>query len=477
MGNRQSTPLQTCLGAVCSGRAGCVSYPSDPLFQLSWVKPYNLAIPVTPVAVIRPSSADEVAGAVKCAVQSGVHVQAKSGGHSYANFGLGGQDGGLMIDLASLKDFSMDWQTWQATFGAGYRLGELDKQLHSNGGRAMAHGTCPGVGIGGHATIGGLGPMSRMWGSALDHVVEVQVVTATGDIKTASETQNADLFWALRGAGASFGIITRFTVRTHPEPGNVVQYTYGLSFGRQTHMAPAYRAWQALAGDPGLDRRFSTLFIAQPLGALITGTFYGTKAEYEATGIEARLPVGGELDTKLDIRVTDWLGHLAHLAEETGLLLSDLPTHFYSKSLAFRQEDLLKDDAVDALFEYMGGTDAGTLLWFVIFNSEGGAMADTPANATAYPHRDKLMTYQSYVIGFPSLSSETKAFAEGVHRRIQQGAPGANTSYAGYVDPALSREAAQRFYWGDKLPQLQQVKKAWDPKQVFRNPQSVDPAA
>jgi FAD/FMN-containing dehydrogenase len=84
MGNKPSTPLQTCLGAVCGGRAGCVSYPGDPLYQLAWVKPYNLDVPVTPIAVIRPSGADEVAAAVKCAAQSGIRVQAKSGGHSYA---------------------------------------------------------------------------------------------------------------------------------------------------------------------------------------------------------------------------------------------------------------------------------------------------------------------------------------------------------------------------------------------------------
>lgn len=69
------------------------------------------------------------------------------------NFGLGGEDGALMVDLKNLQDFSMNEDTWEASFGSGFRLGELDKHLHKNGGRAMAHGTCPSVGIGGHATI------------------------------------------------------------------------------------------------------------------------------------------------------------------------------------------------------------------------------------------------------------------------------------------------------------------------------------
>lgn len=70
-----------------------------------------------------------------------------------SNFGTGGEDGALMIDLVNLKQFSMDEDTWEASFGSGYRLGDLDDQLHEHGGRAIAHGTCPSVGVGGHATI------------------------------------------------------------------------------------------------------------------------------------------------------------------------------------------------------------------------------------------------------------------------------------------------------------------------------------
>lgn len=93
----------------------------------------------------------------------------------------------------------MDNETWKATMGAGHQLGDVSKKLHDNGGRAMAHGVCPGVGIGGHATIGGLGAMSRQWGSCLDHVLEVEVVTADGKIQRASEEQNSDLFFVSWG--------------------------------------------------------------------------------------------------------------------------------------------------------------------------------------------------------------------------------------------------------------------------------------
>ncbi|KAJ6787461.1 hypothetical protein PWT90_08735 [Aphanocladium album] len=471
MGNTPSTPLGTCLNTICAGRANCVAYPSDALYQNNWVKPYNLNVPVTPAAVFRPNNANDVAEAIKCAGANSVHVQAKSGGHSYANFGLGGGDGGLMIDLVNLNHFSMDNSTWQATFGSGFVLGELDKQLHANGKRAMAHGTCPGVGIGGHATIGGIGPSSRMWGTALDHVLEVEVVTADGKIQRASKTQNADLFWGLQGAGASFGVITEFVVRTEEEPGSVVEYTYSISFGKQSEMAPVYKKWQDLVGDPNLDRRFTSLFIAEPLGVLITGTFYGTHDEYMASGIPAKLPAA-----PANITVMDWLGSLAHIAEKTGLYLSNVSTKFVSRSLALRQEDLLSEKSIDELFNYMGSADADTPLWFIIFDNEGGAISDVPYDSTAYPHRDKVIMYQSYSVGLLGVSDKMVKFVDGVQELVQKGAPNAHTTYAGYINANLDRKAAQKFYWGDKLPKLQQLKKKFDPTSLFRNPQSIDPA-
>ncbi|ATY64976.1 FAD-type 2 [Cordyceps militaris] len=471
MGNTPSNPIASCLNAVCAGRADCVAYSGAVLYQANWVKPYNLAVPVTPAAVIRPTTTEDVAAAVKCAVAHGYHVQAKSGGHSYANFGLGGGDGGLMIDLQHLTHFSMDETTWQATFGSGFLLGELDKHLHANGNRAMAHGTCPGVGIGGHATIGGIGPSSRIWGTALDHVIEVQVVTADGAIQRASKTKNPDLFWGLQGAGASFGIITEFVVRTEAAPGSVVEYTYSVSFGKQADMAPVYKKWQDLVGNPDLDRRFTSLFIVQPLGVLITGTFYGTLDEYKASGIPDKLPAG-----PVHVTVMDWLGSLAHIAEKTGLFLSNVASKFVSRSLALRPQDLLSEQSIDELFHYMGQADADTPLWFVIFDNEGGAISDVPDNATAYPHRDKVIMYQSYSVGLLGVSDKMVQFVDGVQARVQKGAPNAHTTYAGYINANLDRTAAQQFYWGDKLPKLRELKKRFDPTSVFRNPQSIDPA-
>lgn len=470
MGSGQSTPLQNCLNAVCHGRSGCVGYPSTPFYQLTWVNRYNLDIPVEPIAVTRPNTAEDVSGFVKCAVQHDVKVQAKSGGHSYANYGLGGVNGELVIDLANFQHFSMDTTTWQATIGGGTKLGDVTQRLHNNGKRAMSHGTCPGVGIGGHATIGGLGPSSRMWGSCLDHVLEVEVVTADGSIKRASESKNSDLFFALKGAGAGFGVITEFVVKTHPEPGNVVEYTYSISFGRFSDMVDVFQQWQSLASDPNLDRRFGTEIVMYELGIIITGTFYGTEEEYESSGIPDRIPRGNT-----SIVVDDWLGVVAQQAQESALYLSDLRSAFTARSLAFTKDEVLSRDSITSLMNYLDSTKRGTLIWFLIFDASGGAISDVPMNATAYSHRDKVMFCQGYGIGIPTLSQKTKDFINGIIKNIQGSTPNALSTYPGYVDPLLADGAAQQSYWGPNLATLGQVKSKYDPKDLFHNPQSVRP--
>ncbi|KAI2616638.1 putative glucooligosaccharide oxidase [Hypomontagnella submonticulosa] len=468
MGNSPSTPLSDCLNAVCNGRDNCVAYPDNPLYQVSWVNRYNLDIPVEPVAVTRPENTQDVSEFIKCAAANNVKVQAKSGGHSYANYGLGGEDGELVIDLTNFQDFSIDTNTWQAKIGGGTRLADVTNKLHDNGKRAISHGTCPGVGIGGHATIGGLGPSSRMWGSCLDHVIEVEVVTADGTIQRASETENSDLFFALKGAGAGFGVITEFVVKTHPEPGNVVQYSFSLSFAKHADLVPVFQQWQELVSDPNLDRRFGTEFVMHELGVIITATFYGTEEEWKATGIPERIPTG-----KVSIVVDDWLAVIAQQAEDAALWLSELRVAFTARSLAFKVDETLSTDAITNLMNYIDGADRGTLLWFLIFDATGGAISDVPMNATAYSHRDKIMFCQGYGIGIPTLTQHTKDFIGGIIDTIQTNEAQSLTTYPGYVDPYLTDP--QSSYWGPNLNTLGQIKSKFDPRDLFHNPQSVRP--
>ncbi|KAK4442310.1 Reticuline oxidase [Podospora aff. communis PSN243] len=465
--------LQQCINAVCQAMDGgvdqCVRYPGDGDF-FSWVNPYNKARPLVPAAVVKPANKELVAGIVRCAAQNGKRVQAKSGGHSYANYGLGGDNGTVAIDLENLAYVIVDETTHKAKIGGGSRLGAIDEQM---GDRAFAHGVCPGVGIGGHATIGGLGPMSRMWGSTLDHILEVEVVTANGTIVRASETQNADLFWAVRGAGASFGIVTEFVMKTHKKPTEAISFTQRIPWSDIDDMVSTFQAWQHLIAEPSLDPKFGTEFELNKHGAKIKGTYYGTMDQFKASAIKKRLPNINPTRDSLVNTMLSWV-------DSAELVLSDVPTEFYSRSLGLKASDLLSPAATKTLFQYIHDANSeANVRWFVIFDATGGAVANVAQDATAYAHRDKVMFYQSYA--FNILTAFTPAaqdFLDSIHGAVLSGVPDGfvRTTYPGYVDPQLGDFDAQKVYWGTNLARLEQVKKAWDAEDVFHNPQSVRPA-
>lgn len=386
--------------------------------------------------------------------------------------GYGGVDGAIVVDLKNFQQFSMDNSAYIATIGAGTLLGDVTTRLHNAGGRAMAHGTCPQVGIGGHATIGGLGPTSRQWGSALDHIVGAEVVLANSSIIRASETENPDVFFAVKGAASSFGIVTEFKVRTEPEPGSVVQYSYTFNVRDTASRAKTFKDWQALISEPDLTRKFSSMVIILEHTMIIFGTFFGTKAEFDSFQLQNRFPANQGANVTV---IDDWLALVTNWATGVDLQLTGgLPSPFYSKSLNFRRDTLIPSATVDKVFKYLDKADKGTPIWFVLFDLEAGATNDVPVDATAYAHRDVLFWMQSYAIGLTGVSKTTKDFLNGLNNIITSDMSYFEFgAYPGYVDPELA--AGQQAYWGPNLPRLERIKAEIDPHVVFHNPQSVKP--
>ncbi|OKL62112.1 hypothetical protein UA08_02364 [Talaromyces atroroseus] len=471
MGNTTSAVGQQCLLNAVGNDPSLVAFPTALLYESVDVSPYNLDYPVTPAAVTFPETAEQISAIVQCAADADVKVQAKSGGHSYANYGLGGTDGAVVVDLRHFQQFSYDPVTTHATIGAGTLLGDIDTKLFDAGGRAMSHGTSPQVGIGGHATIGGLGPTDRQWGMALDHVESVQVVLANSSIVNASATEYPDVFFAIKGAGASFGIVTEFRIRTEAAPGLAVQYQLTFNIGDTSSRAETFKAWQNFISEPNLTRKFSSQLVLAEGLLLIEGEYFGSLAEFEALQLESRFPANQGYNVTV---FNDWLALVAawgiQLGEDLG---GGIPAHFYAKSLPFSNTSLIPDSVVDDFFEYLDTADKGTLLWFIIFDLEGGAISDVPIHATSYSHRDALFWLQSYAVNLlGDISATTNTFLNEVNNLFINEMPNAAFgAYPGYVDPQLTNGPEQ--YWGANLDRLIEIKAAVDPQDIFHNPQSV----
>lgn len=339
--------------------------------------------------------------------------------------------------------------------------------------RFASHGDAPQVGVGGHYTIGGLGRVSRQFGAACDNIIDAEVVLANGSVIKASKDENEDMFFAIRGAGASFGIVTDFHVKTHPAPGEAIAYTYNLTVGSASLQADAFKAWQKLISSPTLPRKISTQFTVYPFGSVISGFFYGSEREFSALNLETALP--GIDSSAISVEIVDAAIAVTHDLSELGLqLLGDIPAHFYSKSLSFNNDTLMSDDTIDNMFKYLTSLNLARLTSFVIFDLEAGAINDVPLDSAAYAFRDSLYFLQSYSIDplglFPDQSRE---FLDGLNEVVLEGDEDVFGSYPGYMDPYL--EDARKQYWRENYERLQEIKAVRDSDEVFRNPQSVKP--
>ncbi|KAJ0367349.1 hypothetical protein COL26b_011315 [Colletotrichum chrysophilum] len=347
-----SSSLEACLNDVCSGRDDCVRFGNT----AEWAQPFNLGQSSVPAAIIRPKTAQEIAGVVKCALKHDTKVQAKAGGHGFGQ--------------------------------------------------------------------------------------------------------------ALRGAGAGFGIVTEFVMKTHPAPEEVFFYTNDLKFSNLDDKVEAFHSWQTLVADPTLDNRLGTDFTLTPSGVRISATWYGSWEELHQSNIMGRLPAGGAASLSQET----WDSSIAKNAAEESRHLSASPGKFFSKGLGFTPDDILSRPAIAELFELLE-SQAEENSWSIRFQAVGGAISEVPTGATAFAHRDKFMFYQSYAAGD---CKTTKNFLENFHRKILNTVPTEATgTYPGFVDTSL--RDAQESYWQGNVPALEQIKTVWDPKDVFHNPQSIRP--
>jgi FAD/FMN-containing dehydrogenase len=166
---------------------------------------------IMPSAIARPLDASDVAGAIRWVAAYDVPFRARSGGHSYAGYSTVAD--GVVVDLRYLAAISVDSTAGTATVGAGAELIDVYAQLARRGATIPA-GSCPSIGVGGHALGGGFGLAARRFGLTADNLIAVEIVTADGQVRTANQQNDPDLLWALKGGGGgNFGVATNFTFK------------------------------------------------------------------------------------------------------------------------------------------------------------------------------------------------------------------------------------------------------------------------
>ncbi len=200
------------LEVLANRLAGGVLLPEQPGFAEA-VQIWNGMISKRPVVVVQPVSAADVCEAILFARANGVLLSVKGGGHNVAGTSLA--DGGMTIDMSRMRSVEVDPRRRLARVGGGCVLGDVDRTTQAHG-LATVLGSNSDTGVAGLTLGGGFGYLSRRFGLAVDNLEEVEIVTADGQLRRAAADENADLFWAVRGGGGNFGVVTRFTFRLHP---------------------------------------------------------------------------------------------------------------------------------------------------------------------------------------------------------------------------------------------------------------------
>src|SRR5262245_55807192 len=228
----------TNLSGLTDGFAGDVVRPGDSDYDAARAV-WNSAIDRRPAMIVRPAGADDVVTALRFAQEQALVVAVRCGGHSIP--GLSTCDDGILIDLSKLRGTEVDPKGRTARIGGGSLLAELDTA-------APAHGlVCPvGVvshtGVGGLTLGGGMGRLQRKLGLTIDSLLAVEVVTADGRVVRASEDENPELFWGMRGAGPNFGIVTSFEFRLHPFDGQLSHGVLNYPLDRAVEVAGCFRS-------------------------------------------------------------------------------------------------------------------------------------------------------------------------------------------------------------------------------------------
>ncbi|MEO8814757.1 MAG: FAD-binding oxidoreductase [Mycobacterium sp.] len=197
---------------VVSGFAGEVVHPADRVYEKAR-RVFNGLIDKRPALILRPRSREDIVAAVRYAVDAGGEIAVRGGGHSVA--GHSASDGGVVIDLCLMRAVRVDPEQRVAYAEPGCTWGDIDRATASHG-LACPGGVVSTTGIGGFCLGGGIGWLARAYGMTCDNLVGAELVTASGEVLSVSETRDAEVLWGLRGGGGNFGVVAQFAIRLHP---------------------------------------------------------------------------------------------------------------------------------------------------------------------------------------------------------------------------------------------------------------------
>lgn len=447
--------------------AGTVLLPGDDGYDEAR-RVWNGMIERWPAAVVRAGTEADIAPVVRCARENRLPLAVRGGGHGVA--GNGTVDAGLVLDLGGLREVSVDPARGTVRVQPGATLADLDRATAPHG-LAVPTGVVSSTGVAGLTLGGGFGWLTRPNGLGADNLLSIDLVTADGATVTASESENRELFWGLRGGGGNFGVVSSFTFRARPLPAEV--FSGNLIYYGPEHWTIALQAWAQWTQDlPDEMTSIITVLVPPPgweLGeepALVIG-FCWASAVFEAgeRAVEA-LRQAAHPDTEV-VEPSTWVQWQSAMDE-----LFPKGVRAYWKNTSF---DRLDDEVIAVIVARAAEqTWHGTA--FDIHHL-GGAFGRVPEDATPFPNRSARFWLNIY--GFWNDAADDAArinFVRGFATDMRPFATGGQyINFMGAEPGQDPRSLAVTVYGPEKLERLIELKRNYDPDNVFRLNHNIRP--
>ena len=452
-----------------NGLAGSVVGPGDPSYETAR-RVWNHTIDKWPALVVRAASTDDVARTVRFARSEGRPIAVRGGGHSVAGFST--CDDGIVLDLSQLNDVALDAQSQRTFAGGGTRWKDFDAATQQHG-LATTGGLVSSTGISGLTLGGGFGHLVRKYGLTCDNLLSAEVVTADGTVVHASESQNPELFWALRGGGGNFGVVTRFELDLHPVGPIVLG---GPIFYPGDQAIDVMTGWRDRLDN--MPDELSTLvnLTTAPPAPFIPEEWHNRKVAV-IVACWAGDPADGEAVVKplrsLGTPISDLLGPMPYLDLQQFVdpVWEAGAGNFYTSAFL----DRLPDEAIRTLADFHRSSADLPVLAELHVHHFGGAVARVPAGSTAFTDRSSPFLFN----GAARTSDPTDLPHHVAWARTARNAMAAYGSGGMYVN--FTSEGADGIRRASYPPEiyarLQAVKDQYDPFNVFRFNINVTPTS
>jgi FAD/FMN-containing dehydrogenase len=428
---------------------------------------WNGAHDARPAVIARCANADDVRHAIGFARSEGLDVAVRGGGHSIPGFSS--CDGGIVIDLSPMKGIEVDPGRGTVVAEGGVLWNELDAATQEHG-LAVTGGLVSTTGIAGFTLGGGIGWLMRKHGLACDNLRSAQVVTADGQVITASAAQNSELFWGLRGGGGNFGVVTSFEFDLHPVGPTVTAGAVFYPGDRAEEILRFYREFVREAPD-----ELTTLanLLTAPPAPFLPEEWHGKKlvaligcyAGDVEDGAKAMQPL-----RDLGDPVADLIGPMPYVQMQ-GLIDALWPhgTKAYMKAGYLSELD---DAAIEVAARYhQGATSPASEIHIHHF---GGAVARVPEGETAYGERSAPFVLNALAVSHEPGGIESHVeWAQQLYAEMEPSLTGG--AYINFLS-AEGEERVRSAYGAEKYARLQALKDRYDPTNLFHLNQNVAPS-